>query len=509
MDSSEREAGADGGGAAAGAGMPQVRASRLLRTRTVWVVPIALSAVLVFFMALFYIGSVVNPTGHLSGLPVVLVNEDNGVATPAGHVNVGAQVASDLLHASAVTSRLSLDSESLAAGEAQLNRGGAYAAIVIPAGFTSSLLSAYGLTSGAAGTAGTAAGTSAGSAAQPTIRLLTNPRAGSIGVSLATGVAQPALSQVSAGIGRQLSAEAAKLGRTPSPRIDAASPVTVTTSEFNPLPPSSALGLSAFYISLLSILCGFMGGVVVNQSVDAALGYGTTEIGPRWRQRMPLNISRWQTLLTKWAVAGVGVPILTGILLLVSIGLLGMNAPAVWELWLFTTLAGLAIAVGTLALFALLGSPGQLLAMLLFIYLSLASSGGTIPVQALPSFFRFVANFEPLRQVLYGVRSILYFNAQADAGLTHGIVLTAIGLVFWVIVGVAATTWYDRRGLHRLRPEVLQYAQQSARAYSAAKQDPAAGDRDPVPSAGHAEPRAGKHAKPDADGEAPAPTETG
>jgi YhgE/Pip-like protein len=501
VDSAERETGANSGG------MRQVRASRLLRVRTLWVVPIALAAVIVFFMVVFYIGSVVNPTGHLSGLPVVLVNEDHGAATPSGTVNVGAQVASDLLHSTAVTSRLSLDSESLAQAEAELNRGGAYAAIVIPAGFTTSLLSAYGLASGSAG--------------QPTVELLTNPRAGSIGVQLATGVAQPALSQVSKGIGRQLSAEAAKAGRTPSPRINAASPVTVTTTEFNPLPPSSALGLSAFYVSLLSIMCGFLGAVVVNQSVDAALGYGTTEIGPRWRQRMPVEISRWQTLLTKWAVAGVAVPILTGILLLVSVGWLGMNAPSVWELWLFTSFAGLAIAAGTLALFAVLGSLGQLIAMLLFIYLALASSGGTIPVQALPAFFRFVADFEPLRQVLAGVRSILYFNAQADAGLTHGIVLTAIGLVFWIIVGAAVTVWYDRMGLHRLRPEVLQYAQQSARAYSAARRDPAAGGdqgpaasqdraaanrRDPVASAGPGDPNPGN---PDAGGEAPAPTETG
>lgn len=466
MDSAERESGADGGG------RPPLRASALLRVRAVWIIPIGLAAVIVFFMVLFYIGSVVNPTGHLSGLPVLLVNEDRGAATPAGPVNAGAQVASDLLHAQAVTSRLSLDEKPLAQAEAQLNSGGAYAAIVIPDGFTGSLLSAYGLASGSARTS-----------AQPTIQLLSNPRAGSIGVQLATGVAQPALSQVSLGIGRELSAEAAKLGRTPSQRINPASPVTVTTSQFNPLPPDSALGLSAFYVSLLSVMCGFLGAVVVNQSVDAALGYGTTDIGPRWRQRMPVNISRWQTLLAKWVVAGVVVPLLTGILLLVAVALLGMNAPSMGELWLFTTFAGLAIAAGTLALFAAFGSVGQLLAMLLFIYLALASSGGTIPVQALPSFFRFVANFEPLRQVLDGVRSILYFNAQADAGLTHGLVLTAVGLVLWIIVGTAVTVWYDRRGLHRLRPELVEYAQQSARAYSGARPEP--GER---PGAARSEP---------------------
>jgi uncharacterized phage infection (PIP) family protein YhgE len=261
----------------------------------------------------------------------------------------------------------------------------------------------------------------------------------------------------------------------------------VTTSAFRSLPPDSALGLSAFYISLLSIMCGFLGAVLVNSSVDAALGYSTSEIGPRWRQRMPVAVTRWQTLLTKWSVAFAAVPILTGILLLVSIALLGMNAPHAGELWLFTSFAGIAIAAGTLALFAAFGSLGQLLAMLLFVYLALASSGGTIPVQALPSFFRFAASFEPLRQVLGGVRAILYFDAQADAGLTRGLVLTAVGLVFWLIAGAAVTKWYDRRGMDRLQPDMLEFVQRSARSYTAGPQtavasgNPGDGDASPAP----------------------------
>jgi hypothetical protein len=175
-------------------------------------------------------------------------------------------VASDLLHTSSVTSRLALDKVSYAQAEAQMNSGKAYAAIVIPAGFTASLLYAYGLSSASAG--------------PPAIQLPTNPRAGSIGVQLATGVAQPALQQVSSTVGSKLSSEAAKTGSTPRSGVDTASPITVTTSDFRSLPPDSALGLSAFYISLLALMCGFLGAVLVNSSIDAALGYGTTEIGP-------------------------------------------------------------------------------------------------------------------------------------------------------------------------------------------------------------------------------------
>ena len=286
------------------------------------------------------------------------------------------------------------------------------------------------------------------------MRLLTNPRAGSIGVELATGVSQPALSAVSLRLGRELSAQAVTFGRTPAAGFSVHNPLTIVSTDYDPLPPNSALGLSAFYVALLSIMCGFLGGILVNTTVDAALGYGITEIGPKWRQRMPVPISRWQTLLSKWVVALVLVPILTAILLLVSVGLLHMNAPYVWELWLFTSFAAVTIAAGTLALLAAFGALGQMIALLVFIYLALASSGGTIPLQALPTGLRFVAFFEPLRQVLDGVRAILYFGAAGSAGLTCGLVLTAIGLVFWFVVGVAVTIWYDRQGLDRLPARV-------------------------------------------------------
>ncbi len=450
---------AEHGGATATPG--GLRPKQLLRIRAVWVMPLAVSGVLVFLMSLFYVGSVVNPLGHLSGLPVGLVDQDQGATVLGRYVDIGAEVATGLQRSHAVSSRLTLDSGGLAQAKQQMKTDKTYATIVVPAGLTDSLLSAYGLapTSGTSGSSGTST--------KPTVHILTNPRAGSIGVSLATGVSQPALQAASLEVGRQLGAEAATLHRSVSPGVSTSNPLTVTTTMFNPLPPNSALGLSAFYISLLAIMCGFLGAILVHTTVDAALGYGVTEIGPKWSQRMPVPISRRDTLLSKWVVAVVLVPVLTGILLLVSVGLLGMNAPDVWELWLFTSFAGIAIAAGTLALFAALGSLGQLIAMLLFIYLALASSGGTIPLQALPGPFRFVANFEPLRQVLDGVRSILYFGASGEAGLTRGVALTAIGLVFWLLVGLAVTSWYDGRGKDRMRPEMLAYVQESAAAYRA------------------------------------------
>ena len=162
--------------------------------------------------------------------------------------------------------------------------------------------------------------------------------------------------------------------------------------------------------------------------------------------------------------------LLTGLMLAVAVGLLGMDAPNGGLLWLFTWLAALSVAAGTLVLFAVLGTQGQLIALLLFVYLGLASAGGTVPIQALPGPFKLVSEIEPLRQILAGTRSILYFNAAGNAGLTRGLIAASAGLLFWLALGTTVVKWYDRKGLYRLQPDLLAHVQQSIGAYQAQAQ---------------------------------------
>jgi YhgE/Pip-like protein len=424
-----------------------VRAAQLLRRRQMWIFPLVLLSALIVLVTLLYFGAIVDPSASLRGLPVAVVNQDTGAATSSGRVNVGDEVVAALTGTPAVNSRLAITVGSLSAAQAQMNKGDVYATVVVPAGFTSSVLA---LASGPR------------SAPLPAVELLANIRAGSLGVGLAEGVLEPALDKISRSIGAHL-ASAARASTAPTALL--ADPVTVSVVTYRPLPDHSGLGLSAFYIALLLVMCGFLGGTIVNTSVDAALGYATSEVGPWWTQRLPMRITRWQTLLAKWTIAVPATLLATGLLIAVAAGILRMDAPHWFELWMYGWFAAAVVAIGTLALFAALGAIGQLLGLLIFVYLALASSGGTVPIQALPAFFRFVAIFEPLRQILSAVRAILYFDAMGDAGLDRGLILTAIGLVFWVVVGVAATRWYDRKGYQRLRPEILEYAHSSVAAY--------------------------------------------
>jgi hypothetical protein len=231
---------------------------------------------------------------------------------------------------------------SLTEAETVMNRGGAYATLVIPPTFTASLLAAAGQRMPAGGSV----------PGQPSVQLIENVRSGSLGVNLASGVLTPAIHSISTQVGAKLVAASTPAARaTTYASAQLRDPISLTTTTYRPLPPNTALGLSAFYISLLAMMAGFLGATIINSSLDGALGYATTEIGPRWKQRRPQPIARRQTLILKWAVALVVIPILTAAIIGVAAGILRMDAPNTALLWAVLTLASSMVAFTTLALF--------------------------------------------------------------------------------------------------------------------------------------------------------------
>jgi len=160
------------------------------------------------------------------------------------------------------------------------------------------------------------------------VQLEENSRLGTLGVNLANGVISPAIAQISPQIGSHLAALATPAAKdNPILAERLANPIALTTTTYRPLPDYSALGLSAFYIALLGLIAGFVGATLINASVDSALGYASSQLGPRFTQRRPVAINRRQTFLVKWAIAAVAAPLLTSIVLLVTVGILGMYAP--------------------------------------------------------------------------------------------------------------------------------------------------------------------------------------
>ena len=90
-----------------------VRARDLLKVRAVWILPLILGSTVVVLITAFYVGSVVNPLGHLQGLPVAVVNQDRGAVIGTRQVNIGQQIQRGLSGSTAVSGRLALTDTSL------------------------------------------------------------------------------------------------------------------------------------------------------------------------------------------------------------------------------------------------------------------------------------------------------------------------------------------------------------------------------------------------------------
>ncbi|APE25233.1 MULTISPECIES: YhgE/Pip domain-containing protein [Streptomyces] len=412
---------------------PQVRAAALARNPKLWLVPTVLSAIVAVGLALLYMGGILNPNENLHRLPVALVDEDRGAPLPGQRENLGKQI-TDAIVASG-PSKNAVDWRRLDRAEAQdaLASGKVFGALVVPADFTASV----------------AALTTDRATVRPTLTVLTNPGLGSLGSSLTAQINQRAAHQASLTIGKQLSATT-DLATT---RLLLTDPVAVTTEVGHPIGRHSGLGLTAFYYTLLLVLGGFIGGNLVNSGVDTALGYADSEIGP-WHSRHPtVPISRTQTLILKMLMTA-GISVLTTTLVMVAtIAILGMDASHLPMLWIFSYCATVAVGLGVQAINAAFGGIGQLVSMFVFIALALPSSGATVPLEATPGFYRFLGVFEPMHQLSSGVRSILYFDARADAGLARGWIMIAVGVALALAFGLAMTHYYDRRGLRRLTPQ--------------------------------------------------------
>ncbi|WP_081861545.1 DUF3533 domain-containing protein [Cellulomonas sp. HZM] len=414
-----------------------VRALQVLRGPRIWVFPTIAVGVVALALSLLYMGGILNPQADLEDLPIALVSSDEGADVGGGRLEAGADVVE------AITSAAdgSIDWRVMPADEARtaLARDEVFGALEIPSDFSASLAAL--------------AASSDGSAA-PTMTVLTNQAAGSLGSSFASSAAQAAAHGASAQLGEKLTAQAQAAGGSSAPtnatRLMLADPVTVTVEPGHALGKHSGAGLSAFYYTLLLVLAGFVGATIVHTAVDGALGYADTEYGPFHRRRDAVAISRTQTFLVKSAISVVLAVLTSALIMLATIGLLGMDAGHLPLLFAFSVCASASVAVGVHAINTAFGTAGQLVSMFVFVVLALPSSGATVPLQALPDFYRFLATFEPMRQLSDGVRSILYFDAQATGALPRAWSMIALGLVLALVAGLVTARVYDRRGLRRL-----------------------------------------------------------
>ncbi|MFC4377171.1 YhgE/Pip domain-containing protein [Nocardia halotolerans] len=412
--------------------------------------PTLVLTVLTALLGVMYLGYVADPEKNLHDFPIALVNLDVGDVLDTGgeqrRVDFGKQV-TEALVAGVPADKVDLRVVGKAESEQLLRTGQIYGAIIIPGDFSKRL-----------GILG-AGSIVPGEMERPIITLQTNPRMGAYGDAIVRRIGDQALDEVDRQVGAQLVDQVrATLAETPegapAPEISGAAmlslqdPIEVVDQEYRPLPPGTGQGLTAFFYALLLLLAGMVGAMVIHTMIDAQFGFVPTEYGPWFVHYPTSSISRFHTLLIKWGVSAV-VAVVVSLVFLLSAELIGMPIDNPLALFLYSVLAMIAVGWTGLMTLAALGSAGLLVNLVLFVILGLPSSGGTVPIEATPTYLTWLAEFEPMHQVFLGVRSILYFDSNYSAGLDRGIWMALLGIVIAVVAGTLITRYYDYRGMHR------------------------------------------------------------
>lgn len=417
-------------------------------TLRMWLAPIAVLTVFMALLATMYLDYVVDPEQNLHDFPIALVNQDVGDTVGGRQVDFGDQI-TDALRQGIPADKVDLQVLGINAAELKMQSGAVYGAIVIPSDFSKRL-----------GILG-AGSVLPGDIQRPTLTLQTNPRSGAFATEIVTTIGTKAMTQVNEQVGKQLT-DQVRTQLTPpgggsapeltgATRVALADPVRILIEPFRPLPSGTGQGLTAFFYALLLLLAGLVGSMTIHTMIDAALGFVPTEYGP-WYVHFPATpISRFNTLLIKWGVMVITANIVAGVFLGVA-QLLDMPLDHPLGLFIYSAFVIIAVGITGLSILAAFGSAGLLINLILFIILGLPSSGGTVPIEATPEYLGWLATFEPMHQVFVGVRAILYFDADYQAGLTRGVWMVVLGLTIGLVLGTFITRYYDYKGLYRRVP---------------------------------------------------------
>lgn len=400
------------------------KASTLIARRT-WLVPILLIVGLALTLPAVYLAGTVDPQGHLSGLPVGLVVEEQTAGGGLGAADDAAKAIEQGTEDRLSVTRMSHDELTEAMAEDRVS-----GAVVIPANFDASLA---GLVPGA-GTTITV----------PVVSILTNAGDGGLSTGLLVGNLTPVLQQIAGQLGKGLLASVAPTDLPAADSVLMVRPFTIVTRPYQPLPDNSGLGMSAFYYSLVLVLIGFIGASLVSPLIDAALGFIPTELGPLVERQPYTDVSHRTTFLGKVAVLACAAP-LAALAVQLMAALFGVSVGDPVTLWLYSTAVIVSIGTSALAVFAVLGPGiGALVNTLFFVSMAMVSSGGTVPLAATPTVFRGFSPISPFRHVVDGTRSLFYFDANLDAGLRSAWISVAIGGTLGLLLGLVVTTLYGR-----------------------------------------------------------------
>jgi hypothetical protein len=196
--------------------------------------------------------------------------------------------------------------------------------------------------------------------------------AGASGLSLVTAITE------------EVSAHAAKAG------------VPLAVDDVRPLPPGDPRGLGSFMLVVGWIIGGYLGMTLLSR-VRAAAGASVRATA----------VTLGMAALYALASAALGVVLIDP--------MMGVLIGHPWTLLAAGSLVVFSATVVTAALTSLLGLPGIVIAIVMFVVLGNPTSGGSVPVQMLSGGYRFLAGVLPTNAAVGLVRGFAYFDGNQIA----------------------------------------------------------------------------------------------
>jgi YhgE/Pip-like protein len=364
------------------------------------------------FITFCLLGALLSPMENTHNLPVALVNGDQGVTAGNAQMNMGNEIVKRLT-APQQTDTLKwyviADRETAFTGVRQNKY---YAALVIPADYSASLM-AIGAQTGAK---------------PATIEILTNPAGPTLGGQTAQGALQGIVASLSKATGEQLTArvQAAKTPLVLPAATFLTNPIQTSVVPVATVGEHSGRGVNIFFTAILLVIAGILSAVLpkvflTHMAADKKVG--------KWEM-----LAAHLTLSFMAAVSAV-----TGLLL--TAGALNMDMPDWVSLGGFALLATVTVSWLIMAAQLTMGRAGIGVASLFLIILGLPSSGGLFPAESLPALWQWCNAVLPLRFIVDGLRSVLFLGSEFEGGLGNALLvlsgyavaaLAVVGLVVWL-----------------------------------------------------------------------------
>jgi hypothetical protein len=420
-----------------------MNAEPTLTARYLWRHPLAwtllpLAGVLAATMTFSYLYGSLEPTRRLQDFPVGIVNLDRGATFGTERVNAGTQLVATATtplraaHQPVKWHVLSTRSALLRALHDRDVEGG----FVVPPDFSARIVTL---------------GMSLGHAPPARIDVLKSSGVGTFGVTVFDQVTQRVVSGASNEVRAQLVSRFQQFGVQIQPTAIAAlgDPVRAHSVDAVPIGGRSGAGLSPFFFAFIMTLAGFVAATSISIGMDVLAGHEEFDVLGRiirYPARGVTESVRWRAKLA--AVLAMA-PLAALIQTVVAVDLLGMDTSSWTKTFLFAWLGIAAIGALVLVFLCAFGIAGELVAIVFITVLGIPASLGIFPEYAIPSFFRFIASWHPMRFETDGARAILFFNARGTAGLADAVWVLLAYLASSIVVGglVAAAVDHFRSRL--------------------------------------------------------------